>query len=102
MRINPYAPIFSSTPARITLTSVGASVCASGSQVWKGNMGILMAKARKINRKISSCQLQPKIGLAPARNCMCVEKNCMLAVFPPARKYSSRIPASIKILPKKV
>ncbi len=71
-------------PARITLTSVGASVCASGSQVWNGNIGILMAKAMKISRKVSSCQLQPKIGPMPVRKC--VEKNCMLAVVPPSLK----------------
>ena len=46
-RISPYVPIFSSTPARITEPAVGASTCASGSQVWNGNIGTLMAKAMK-------------------------------------------------------
>ena len=46
-RMNPYVPIFSSTPAKITEPAVGASVCASGSQVWNGNMGTLIAKAKK-------------------------------------------------------
>jgi len=32
-RMKPYVPIFRRTPARITLPAVGASVCASGSQV---------------------------------------------------------------------
>ena len=32
-RIIPYAPVFSSSPARTTLPAVGACVCASGSQV---------------------------------------------------------------------
>ena len=32
-------------PARITLPAVGASVWASGSQVWNGHKGTLMAKA---------------------------------------------------------
>ena len=40
-------PILSSTPARMTLIAVGASTCASGSQVWNGNIGILMAKPMK-------------------------------------------------------
>ena len=40
-------PIFNRTPARITLPAVGASTWASGSQVWKGNIGTLMAKDRK-------------------------------------------------------
>ena len=35
------------TPARITEPAVGASVCASGSHVWNGNIGTLIANARK-------------------------------------------------------
>ena len=35
------------TPARITDPAVGASVCASGSHVWNGNIGTLIANARK-------------------------------------------------------
>ena len=50
-RTNPYVPIFSRTPARMTEPAVGASVCASGSQVWKGNMGTLMANAKKKPQK---------------------------------------------------
>ena len=46
-RMNPYAPSFSMTAARMTLPAVGASVCASGSQVWNGNIGTLIANARK-------------------------------------------------------
>ena len=44
MRRMPYVPILRSTPARITEIAVGASTCASGSQVWKGKAGILIAK----------------------------------------------------------
>src|SRR3989304_5616628 len=46
-RMKPYVPIFRRTPARITLPAVGASVWASGSQVWKGNIGTLIAKLMK-------------------------------------------------------
>src|ERR1700758_4786322 len=46
-RMNPYVPIFSRTPARMTDPAVGASTCASGSQVWNGNIGTLMANPRK-------------------------------------------------------
>src|SRR3989344_9653077 len=46
-RTNPYPPIFNSTLARITLPAVGASTCASGSHVWNGNIGTLIANARK-------------------------------------------------------
>jgi hypothetical protein len=40
--------------ARITEPTVGASVWASGSQVWKGNIGTLMANPIKSPPKISS------------------------------------------------
>src|SRR5580765_4430477 len=46
-RMNPYVPIFNSTLARITDPAVGASTCASGSQVWNGNIGTLMANPMK-------------------------------------------------------
>ena len=35
------------TPANMTEPAVGAAVCASGSQVWNGQLGTLMAKAMK-------------------------------------------------------
>ena len=44
-RRKPYTPILSSTPARITEPAVGASTCASGSQVWNGKSGTLIANA---------------------------------------------------------
>ena len=46
-RRNPYVPIFSSTPARITEPAVGASTWASGSHVCTGHMGIFTAKEAK-------------------------------------------------------
>src|ERR1022692_1834137 len=59
-RTKPYVPIFSRTPARITEPAVGASTCASGSQVWNGNIGTLMAKPRK-NAKNSHSAAGPAI-----------------------------------------
>jgi hypothetical protein len=47
MRRKPYVPSLSRMPARITEPAVGASTCASGSQVWNGNIGTLTANARK-------------------------------------------------------
>src|SRR5437867_9575163 len=44
-RNRPYVPIFNRTPARITDPAVGASVWASGSQVWNGHSGTLMQNA---------------------------------------------------------
>src|ERR1700737_327693 len=55
-RMNPYVPIFSKTPARMTEPAVGASVCASGSQVWNGNIGTLIANAKKKAQNRSTCQ----------------------------------------------
>src|ERR1700682_1185567 len=55
-RINPYVPIFNKTPARMTDPAVGASVCASGSHVWNGNIGTLIANAKKNAQNRSTCQ----------------------------------------------
>src|SRR5690242_8114363 len=51
-RRKPYVPIFRSTLASRTLPAVGASTCAAGNQVWKGNIGTLMANEIKKARKI--------------------------------------------------
>ena len=48
-------PIFSSTPARMTEPAVGASTWASGSQVWNGNIGTLIANPRKNASQTHSC-----------------------------------------------
>src|SRR5450756_875741 len=50
-RTKPYVPIFRSTAARMTDPAVGASVWASGSHVWKGNIGTLIAKPKKKAKK---------------------------------------------------
>ena len=62
--MNPYAPSFSMTAARITEPAVGASVWASGSQVWNGNIGTLIAKARKNARNASSWRPSAKPPVA--------------------------------------
>ena len=53
---NPYAPILSRMLASNTLPAVGASTCAAGNQVWKGNIGTLMAKAAKNARNTHPCR----------------------------------------------
>jgi len=45
MGTKPYGPSFRSTAARRTLPAVGASTCASGSQVWSGKSGGSVASA---------------------------------------------------------
>src|SRR5208282_1905917 len=66
-RRKPYVPIFSKTPARMTEPAVGASVCASGSQVWNGNIGTLMANAKKNPQKSQVCKSCENIGLGESR-----------------------------------
>ena len=50
-RISPYVPTFSKRAASSTEPAVGASVCASGSQVWSGTSGTFTANATKNARK---------------------------------------------------
>src|SRR6266436_5262701 len=54
-RTNPYVPIFSSTPARMTDPAVGASTCASGSQVWTGHIGTFTAKDASSAKNSHDC-----------------------------------------------
>ena len=54
-RTSPYVPIFSMTDASMMEPAVGASTCASGSQVCSGNSGTLIANATKNARNSSIC-----------------------------------------------
>src|SRR6267142_5171864 len=62
-RIIPYAPSFRRIAARITEPAVGAWTWASGSQVWNGNIGTLIAKARKKARNAKSWRFGSKLAL---------------------------------------
>src|SRR6184192_1652959 len=73
-RMKPYVPIFNKTPARMTEPAVGASVCASGSQVWNGNIGTLMANAKKKPQKSQTfsgsekcCAAARRVGTSKVR-----------------------------------
>jgi hypothetical protein len=59
MRTNPYVPSFSSTPARIAEPAAGASVCAGGSQVWNGTVGVLMASPTNTASNTSVAAVPP-------------------------------------------
>jgi len=50
----------------MTLPAVGASVCASGNQVWKGTAGSLTANARK-KPSMSHIDIAPP-GATPRRS----------------------------------
>src|SRR6185312_11439823 len=71
-RRNPYAPIFSSTPARITDPAVGASTCASGSQVCTGHIGTLTANEARKARNSQVC--------SPGANWVC--SSTVMSVVP--------------------
>ena len=89
--IKPYTPSFSKIPASKTEPTVGASTCASGSQIWKGNIGILEAKETKKNSHKTICSISLK------------EKENKYSIFKvPAIKYTYKIPNNIKIEPHKV
>src|SRR5579863_3821580 len=60
-RRKPYVPIFSRTLARITEPAVGASTCASGSQVWNGHIGTFTAKPRKKAQKTHHCTFHGRL-----------------------------------------
>ena len=61
--MKPKVPIFSITPARMIEPAAGASVCASGSQVWSGQIGTLMAKASAKARKSHFCTSSASTGI---------------------------------------
>src|SRR5260370_42504347 len=45
MRRKPYAPALPITPAKVISIGVGAALYASGSQLWNGKSGVLIANA---------------------------------------------------------
>src|SRR3982750_1895841 len=57
-------PILSRMPARMTEPAVGASTCASGSQVWTGHIGILTAKLAKKASHSQVCMAAGKCAVA--------------------------------------
>src|SRR5450759_2145445 len=88
-RMKPYVPILRRTPARMTEPAVGASTCASGSQVWNGNIGTLMAKPMK---KAQKSQIWRSGGIWEAILWKCVMSND--GAFP--RPFHQRNPLVLK------
>ena len=64
-RTKPYAPILSVIAASTTEPPVGASTCASGSQVCTGHIGTLTENARKNATNSSSCDLHRQRHVVP-------------------------------------
>src|SRR2546428_12293540 len=97
-RMKPYVPIFSRTPARITEPAVGASTCASGSQVWNGNIGTLMANARK-----KAPNSQKAAGPSPPRGAgRYAYENEEMPVWWPTSETSTKMATRINSEPKNV
>src|SRR3989442_8319932 len=109
-RMKPYVPIFSKTAARMTEPAVGASTCASGSQVWNGNIGTLIANPTKNARNTQYWKLAVKKGaiawnastlnVAAFPNCDAISGCC--AAMPGYAKYSPRMPSSSRTDPTSV
>ena len=76
-RTKPYAPSFSRIAASTTEPPVGASVCASGSQVCTGHIGTFTAKANRKPKKSTICTLSASGTLCQSR----------MAKLPPAWLY---------------
>src|SRR3954471_19395225 len=97
MRTKPYVPSFSMTAARITDPTVGASVWASGSQVWNGNIGTLMAKPMNRPPNISSW-----VEWASARTGELAEARVGMSKVWPPLEYKARNDRIIKAEPNRV
>ena len=104
-RRKPYVPSFSSTPASSTLPAVGASVWASGSHVWNGKNGTLIAKPANRARNSSDCSklLSPPSWLRAMLESLARSKSTSgEPVIWAARTARYSRPAKVNTLPAKV
>src|SRR5690242_6881811 len=90
-RTNPYPPIFRRIAARITEPAVGASTCASGSQVCTGHIGIFTAKEAKKASHAHFCK--------PGGTAVCIKVGISVV---PAFQYSAMMASSISTEPRNV
>ncbi len=84
----------------MTEPTVGAWVCASGSHVWNGNIGTLMAKPRNIPPKISNAVVRVMLSLLAIRYSM--EKLPSGADAAPLLKNSAMKDSSMNAEPNSV
>ena len=80
---------------------MGACVCASGSQVWNGNIGTLMPKPRNMPPNTSTCV---DIASVPAvlRAATPWARSTIEKLWPPAMKNTARKLTSIIAEPNSV
>src|SRR3954463_9742686 len=90
-RRKPYPPILRRIAARITEPAVGASTCASGSQVWTGHIGSFTPNEGK--------------KAAHSQNCIATGKGWLsrlgMSLFPPCQ-YIAMMASSIRTEPVSV
>ena len=87
--MKPYAPTLMTTAARARDPAVGASVCASGSHVWKGTNGVFTAKATKKPRNSSLAVIAGRARCWSSRKSNVLCPSCAAAA-----KYRNRIETS--------
>ena len=81
------------TPANVISIGIGAALYASGSQLWKGKRGVLIAKARAKTKKSPNCIAGDGASVASFdRSNVCL----------PVTTYSPMTPTSIKSDPARV
>ncbi len=78
--------------------AVGASTCASGSQVWNGNIGSLMAKASPNARKTQNWKSLENV----LRIAMSSGSESVREPSGPDASHTATIPTSITRLPARV
>ena len=98
-RSRPYVPILSSTPASTTEPPVGAWVWASGSQVWSGKSGTLIANASPKTANSHHCAPSGTPKLTSLYQSVV---NTPLLTASPAAKPSHSTPTSISSEPTRV
>src|SRR5437870_11764988 len=90
------------TPASSTEPTVGASVWASGSHVWKGHIGTLMANPRNSPRKIRFCTDRAAVPTPEEAELSRTMSNVWPTPGTFDRKYSARKPRSMNTEPNSV
>ena len=85
--------------ASSTDPTVGAAVCASGSQVWNGNIGTLTAKPRNSAANTQKAKVPVNSPLRAASSTMSKVRSVPES---PERKYSARKPSSMNAEPNSV
>ncbi len=82
----------------MTDPAVGASVWASGNQVWSGNRGTLTAKATTNDRKMRRCSVWVSIEVRRATSM----RSKLMWPFCAVRNTTAKIPTRRKAEPAKV